>query len=119
MKRLPLYDADAPIVCSIGASDVPERIELVERLRSALLRLDRTEHGMLLHFPNDPAVEDDLRRFVIDETSCCRFWGFAVEVEPDALRLRWDGPPTAEDVIEELVTFFSGSGPFTPVFGLL
>ena len=118
-RRLPIYDATAAIVCTIGAGEVQERIELFERLRNGHVRLDRTEHGVLLHFPARPDIEADLRRFAADEKRCCSFWGFEVERDRDELALRWDAPPAARDLVERLITYFEGDETLTASSGLL
>jgi hypothetical protein len=79
VNTIPIYDATAPITCTIGRDEMPEHIELVERMRQNLERLERTEHGLLLHFPDLPEVQADLARFAVDEKRCCQFWGFAVD----------------------------------------
>ena len=110
MKRIPLYDAAAPIACTIAADEIPGRIELLERMRDNLVRFDRTEHGLLLHYPERDDIAADLRRFAVDEKRCCAFWGFDVEHDGDDLRLRWDGPPTAAAIVDRIAAFFAGEG---------
>ena len=77
MSRIPLYDATAPVACTIDETDVAERLAQVERLRAAVTEVERTAAGLVLRFPVDPAVEADVRRFAEDEKRCCAFWGFA------------------------------------------
>lgn len=119
MNSIPIYDETAPISCTIGNDEIPERIELVERMRHHLEHIDRTDHGMLLHFPHRPDIENDLRRFAVDEKRCCQFWGFAVDADSHGLTLRWDGPPDAEDLIRRLLAYFEGDQPLTSISGLL
>jgi hypothetical protein len=61
MKQIPIYDATAPVVCTIGSDEIPERVELIERLRQHLDRIERTAYGLVLHYVPDPDVEADLR----------------------------------------------------------
>ncbi len=103
MKTIPIYDATAPITCTAASDEVSLRIEQIERMRSNLDRIERTEHGMLLHFPNRPDIEAELRKFTIDEKGCCQFWGFDITTQPDELILRWDAPPTLDEYITRLV----------------
>jgi hypothetical protein len=117
--RLPIYDAAAPIVCTIDAGEVQERIELFERLRTEHVRLDRTDHGVVLHFLARPDVEADLRRFAESEKRCCGFWGFAIGRTGGELALRWDAPPAAGAVVERLVAYLAGDEPLTAMSGLL
>ena len=119
MKLIPIHDATAPIACTIGSDEVSERIEQLERIRNVLLRLERTEHGLLLHVPNRPDIDVDLRRFAVDEKRCCTFWGFDVTTAGDELTLRWDGPPDVHDVFEKLLTWFNGIEPLDAASGLL
>ena len=119
MQSIPIYDATAPIACTASADEIPKRIEQVERMRSHLAAVERTNDGLLLHFPNRPDIDDELRRFTLDEKACCRFWGFAIDSDPDQLHLRWDAPPTLTDYMNRLLDFFQGDQPLTADAGLL
>jgi hypothetical protein len=119
VSTIPIYDATAPITCRIGDDEIPERIELVERMRQNLERLERTEHGLLLHFPDRPEVQADLARFAVDEKRCCQFWGFAVDNTDGDLTLRWDAPPDADELIARIGAYFDGDEPLTSISGLL
>ena len=119
MKFIPIYDDTAPIMCTISSDEIPERVELVERMRHNLERVERIEHGMLLHFPNRADIATDLQRFAVDEKRCCQFWGFAVAALENELTLRWEGPPDAEDLMARLVAYFEGDEPLTTISGLL
>jgi hypothetical protein len=119
MKSIPIYDATAEIACTAAADEIPKRIEQVERMRSHLAAVERTEDGLLLHFPNRPDIEEELRGFTIDEKACCQFWGFAIESDPAQLHLRWDAPPTLSDSMTSLLDFFQGNEPLTAESGLL
>ena len=118
MRLIPIYDATEPIACTLSAGEKPERIALIERLRANLTALDRTEHGMLLRFPNRTDIEADLRRFAVDEKRCCQFWGFDV-ITGDELTLRWDGPPASGELIDRLAAFLTGDEPGSVLAGLL
>ena len=118
VKTTPLHDASAPVACTLSSEEVPDRLETFERIRTALQRLERTEHGLLLHFAADPEFEAVLRRFVIDEKNCCQFFGFDVNSEA-GLTLQWDAPPTAAGLVDQLQSFFTGTEPARLVPGLL
>jgi hypothetical protein len=119
MRRIPLYDATAPIVCTVGADEVADRVALVERMRRSLATIERSEYGMVLRFPNQPDVEADVRRFVDDEKRCCQFWGFDVSVSGAELVLHWDAPPAADELVVQLLAYFEGDAPLTAIAGLL
>ena len=119
VKSIPIYDATVPISCTLDRSEVAARIDLIERLRGNLIGLERTEHGMLLHFPLRTDVADDLRRFTVDEKQCCAFWGFDVTEDDRQIALRWDAPPAAADLVIQLVAYFEGDLPISEISGLL
>ena len=123
MKRLlPLYDETATVSCTLSPEELPGRLATIERLRTDLTRLERTEHGLLLHFPPSAGLEAELRQFALDEKRCCQFWGFEVLADgpsDDGLALRWDGPPTAAELVDRLEAFFEGDDPADTLAGLL
>jgi hypothetical protein len=119
MKSIPIYDASAPIVCTISDDEAAERVALLERLRQALDHVERTEHGLLLRFSDEPAIAADVRRFSVDEKRCCQFWGFEVSSKSEELTLRWDGPPGAADLLDQLHAYLVGEQPLTALTGLL
>jgi len=104
-RSIPIYDATAPIVCTLTTGEVQERRELLGWLRANVSQIDRTEHGMLLHFPGGDAIDERLRHFADVEKQCCRFWGFAVEPDPRGTTLRWDAPPAADELVEALLAW--------------
>jgi hypothetical protein len=99
----------APIVCTIGADEIDERIELLTRLRSAARSVKRTDTGLVLILPGSSA--DDAATFAIDEKRCCSFWGFAVVEEDEIVTLRWDGPPSAADLLDRLHALLRSDDP--------
>ena len=119
MKPIPLYDATAPITCTINPDEIAGRIEVIERMRTNLQRLDRTDHGLVLHFPNRPDLTSDVHRFAIDEKRCCQFWGFAVDSTENEVTLRWDAPPDARELLATIAAYLEGDEPVTAISGLL
>lgn len=119
VDRIPIYDDTVPLTCTISGAEVPARVELIDRMRDRLDRIERTAHGLLLHFPARPDVDVDLVRFTVDEKRCCEFWGFAIDRAEAELALRWDGPPDAQDLLDELLAYFQGDEKLTAVSGLL
>lgn len=119
MNNIPLYDETAPISCTAGEAEIADRIALIERMHGWLTRIERGEHGLVLHFPNEPAIEAAVRRFTVDEKACCAFWGFAVEAAGGEVLLRWDAPPAVDDYVGKLHAYFEGDEPREVVSGLL
>ena len=118
MKLIPIHDNIAPIACTADADEIADRLETIERMHATLDRIERTPHGLLLHFPNRPDVEADIRQFAIDERGCCQFWGFAIATTAESVDLRWDGPPTVDRFLDQLLDYFNGNDP-KAVAGLL
>lgn len=118
MKQIPIYDATAAVTCTIGVTDIPARLELVERMRATVASVERTDHGIVLRFAGGAAVETDVRQFAADEKRCCQFWGFEVLTD-DGLALRWDGPPSAHALLDLLEAYFCGEGSIDKVVPLL
>ena len=110
--------AEPPIACTLGDDDVPGRVALLERLRGNVTRVERTDDGVLLHFALRPDVYLDVRRLTVEEQRCCAFWRFAVETVGDDLRLRWDAPPAAARLVDDLHAYFTGDRPLAGI-GLL
>jgi hypothetical protein len=119
VTSIPLYDDSAPIACTATGPDRAARVEVLRRLHADLERIERTQHGMLLHFPDRPGIDDDLRRFARDEKACCSFWGFAVAATSGGFTLRWDAPPAADHLVDALLAAFEGDDPISAVAGLL
>lgn len=118
-KLIPLYDETADIACTITDAEVPARVALIEQMRLAAQSVERTEHGLLLRFAPDEAIEASVRQFAVDEKRCCEFWGFGVTTSNEELTLQWDAPPDAQGLIERLGDFFRGDEPATALRGLL
>jgi hypothetical protein len=118
MTSMPLDDT-APITCTITSDEVPDRVELLERLRGNLTAVERTDTGLLLRFEPTAANEADIGRFAVDEKRCCRFWGFDVTIGDDEHVLRWDGPAASNQLLDRLHSYFTGEQPPTVAAGLL
>lgn len=118
-RLIPIYDDTAPIACTIGSEEIPERLELIERMRTAMTAIERTSTGLLLQFPDAPDVAADLEAFAVDEKRCCQFWGFDVIRGDDRLALRWDGPPAVDDLLDRFEAFFTSTDPTSTLAGLL
>ena len=118
-ELIPIYDDGVPIACTISDAEIPERVELVGRLRTAMTGIERTPTGLLLRFPDNTGVRADLATFTVDEKRCCQFWGFDIIDQADAVVLRWDGPPALDDLVDRLETFFRTDAPISTLHGLL
>jgi hypothetical protein len=118
-RLLPLFDETAPIVCTIGDDEKAERVATIERFRAALLSIERTDTGLLLQLPRTDALRADLERFAVDEKRCCQFWGFAVVESENDLALRWDGPPSAGELLDAIERVLRGESAVSSIEALL
>jgi hypothetical protein len=118
-RTVPIDDGSPPLSCTIDRSEVAGRVELLDRLRRSVRSVERTEHGMLLRFPRRTDVEEDVRRFAVDEKRCCAFFDFGVEVTGDEVALRWDAPPSAGELVDQLLGYFAGERDLAAVAGFL
>lgn len=116
-SETPIYDPDQPIACTIDARDIAEHIDVLERIRHELTSIERTPHGVILALPPSAANVDNLRQFATVEKRCCEFWGFELTQEPDADRLRWDGPPDTATFMDHLIEYLDGRLPIGALFG--
>lgn len=119
MGTISIRDATAPVACTASREELRSRIEQMGRMRAVMTRLERTERGLLLHFPDRPDLRTELHTFAVDEKRCCQFWGFAIDTPSGALTLRWDGPPDTAELIDRLYAYFEGDEPLTADSGLL
>jgi len=119
VKSIPIYDADAPVTCTADNAEIASRLEQIERIHVNLDTIERTEHGVILRFPNRPDLAADLRQFTVAEKACCQFWGFEVTATDEQLLLRWDAPPTLDDYMDQLLAAFESDQPITATSGLL
>ncbi len=119
-RLLPVTDVSEPIVCTIGEDEVDDRVAVIERLRAAAGSVERTGTGLVLRFAaGDAGVAADVRRFVVDEQRCCRFWTFAVAEADGALVLHWDGPPAAGELLDRLDALLRSDEPVELLRGAL
>ena len=119
MTTAPIYDPNAPIVCSLNQHDMHERVQLLDRIRSALTDLERSPHGLVLRLPATDDVVADVERFAADEKRCCQFWGFAVTTTAADVTMRWDGPPDASAILDQIHRYLAGDDSVDAFAGLL
>jgi hypothetical protein len=119
VPRIPIHDEGAPIACTAAGAGLEARMRAVEGLRARLVSVDRTEAGILVHFPSDAEVELEVLRFAGEEQACCGFFGFEVAATSAAVVLRWEGPTDAAPIFDGLRAFLAGDEPITALSGLL
>jgi hypothetical protein len=118
VTRIPI-DMRAPIACTAGREEIADRIEQIGFMRDRVRSIDRTPTGIVLWFDNDPSLLMRLEQFAADEKGCCKFWGFDLTEAGDRLTLAWDGPPSVQELLDELDQIFRSDAPLTALSGLL
>ena len=121
MKLIPLYDETAPVACTLDATDLDARLEQMDRMRGSLIGTARTEHGLLLRFAPSPEIEAELAQLRRRRKGLLSVLGFRVVRRPTdhEIALRWDGPPSVNELLDGLLVFFDGNSSIEEVRGLL
>lgn len=98
---------DAPIACTLSATDYRARLAEIAALSKDALR--RAEHrGLTLDLRYAPEAAARVRQLVEQERACCAFLHFDLQEGAHELRLRVTVPPAATDVVPELMTELTG-----------
>lgn len=111
-KLIPLFDQSEPVACSLSPAELDTRLAELGRLGAAVDSIERTATGALIGFHRAPDVAAALGRFVAAESACCRFWGFEI-ADGEDLVLRWDGPPEAQELLDQLLIHLNPEAPVT------
>lgn len=100
---------DQPIVCSLSATDLSERLaEIASIGNDALLHVRNDGRHAELCFATGRDVRERVDAIVVAESQCCAFLAMRVTDTPDGVVLRIDAPEGAEIVVRELVAAFRG-----------
>ena len=102
---------EAPLACSLSATDYTNRLAWITALNTASLRSNRRVGGRLtLVYAADAVVP--VRELVRREQECCAFLRFTVTTSEDAVSLDVRVPDTAVDAAGDLLApFLAGSAP--------
>lgn len=88
----PATVAEAPIVCTLGASDVPARGKAWHAALTAVISRESIDGGVRLQFAPETAV-GDLAELAAAEQNCCMFFRFALTVDSRGVALEVTAPP--------------------------
>ena len=89
-RTLPGEDAraTAPVACSLTRAGLAAQASRWERLAArAMIRFERTGHGIRASFRPGPGTEEELRALVDVETGCCPWAAWAVHTDGTKLVL--------------------------------
>lgn len=98
-----------PIVCSLDAGALRERLAAIEAVGAASL-IDKTDQGgrHVLRFRADAETERRLEEIVAAESRCCAFLDLDLTRRDDELILALAALPGAEEIVEVLALSFAG-----------
>jgi hypothetical protein len=97
-----------PIACSLGASDLRQRLREIAALGAESL-LERSAEGErhLLRFRSDASTRARLAAIVAAEARCCPFLDLALEEQDGELILSIGSPREGQLVADELAAAFA------------
>lgn len=99
--------AEAPIACTLSATDYRSRLaEIAALSREALRSVER--RGLTLDLRYAPEAADRVRRLVEQERACCAFLQFELHDDADEVRLLVTAPPAAADAVPDLLAELTG-----------
>lgn len=98
-----------PIACSLGASDLRQRLdEIAEIGADSLIERDADGGRHLLRFRSDPETRRRLETIVAAEAECCSFLELSLEEQGGELVLSVSAPEDGQSVADELAAAFAG-----------
>jgi hypothetical protein len=101
--------ATAPVACSLTRAGLAAQARRWERLAArAMIRRERTGHGIRASFRPGPGTEDELRALADVETRCCPWATWAVHADGTQLVL---DVRAAGDGVAALHAMFTGLRP--------
>ena len=102
-------DTNIPIVCSLDADELEQRLAEIGAVGADALRDVQTRPGVaVLRFAPGKETRERLEAIVAAEARCCAFMSFELRDEPGAIVMTIAAPEGAELVLEGLVGAFSG-----------
>jgi hypothetical protein len=99
-----------PIACSLGASDLRQRLNEIAEVGADSL-IERSADGArhLLRFRSDPDTRRRLDAIVAAEAKCCSFLGLSLAEEGGELVLSISASQDGQPLADELAAAFSGA----------
>jgi hypothetical protein len=99
-----------PIACSLGASDLRQRLaEIAEISAESLIERSADGERHLLRFRSNADTLRRLEAIVAAEAKCCSFLDLSLEAQGDELVLSVSAPEGGQPVADELAAAFAGA----------
>lgn len=100
---------DLPIVCSLGAGDLEQRLATIAEIGAESLIDHESNAGMhRLRFRANPRTRERLERVIEAEAQCCAFLDLSLEAEGDHLVLSVAAPEAGQATADGFVMAFAG-----------
>jgi len=101
---------ETPIACSLGASDLRQRLDEIAEIGADSL-IERSAEGghHLLRFRSDPSTRRRLEAIVAAEAKCCSFLHLSLEEQGGELVLSVSAPQDGQPIADELAAAFAGT----------
>jgi DNA-binding transcriptional MerR regulator len=94
---------DEAIVCRLGAGESERRVDEWRRVLADVRGREEIEGGVRLVFDaGDPAPLGDIARLAAAEADCCRFFAFALTIDPRGTALEVRAPADGQEVLRAL-----------------
>lgn len=94
-----------PLECTLPTQEQPLRVAEFDALfSSALRRVERREHSVLLTFDTGAEVEATVRDLLAREVQCCSFFTFSVRIGNGGTVVEVSVPETHLDILDGLVS---------------
>ena len=88
-------DVAAPIICSLGADALEQRLDEWRRVVAVTRRTERADASFCAVFDPKATVIAELARLCAAEMACCPFFTFSLEMTAEAVLLEIEGPEGA------------------------
>ena len=98
---------DTPIACSLGASELEQRLVAIARIGAdSLVSRDLKDGRHLLRFRAGAASQAQLEEIVAAEAECCSFLDLSLSIDVDELVLSIAAPQDAQALADGLASTF-------------
>jgi hypothetical protein len=99
---------DLPVVCSLGAGDLAQRLSAIAEIGAESLIDRRANEGRhLLRFRSDPKTQRRLEDVIAAEAECCAFLDLSLEEDGDDLILSIAAPEAGQATADGFAAAFA------------
>jgi hypothetical protein len=92
------------VACTLEATQAADRLAQWRAVVPAASVSTPAPDGWRLRFPPDSELAAKVSALAVAEQACCPFFGFRLDLRPDAVDLQVNVPPEARPLATELFT---------------